>query len=101
MNINALQSVLLCWLQPTPVAGCNEVSLVQVEEKPVSLRRGQVMTICKKSPARIEVLRGTIWLTGTPAEKDVVLQAGDEFRLADGEKFVIEALTDAEIILAD
>ena len=59
------------------------------------------MTICKKSPTHIEVVRGTIWLTGTPAEKDVVLQAGEKFRLAGGEKFVVEALADAEIILID
>ena len=49
--------------------------------------------------SRIEVRRGVIWLTATPAEKDIVLQAVEHLCPKDGYPLVIEALTEAEVIL--
>ena len=66
----------------------------------VSLRRNQVFTIPKMPTTRcIEVRRGEVWLTGTPAERDIVLQMDETLCLANGHPFVVEALADAEIVL--
>ena len=64
------------------------------------LRRRQVLTIAGASVAGgIRVLRGAVWLTGTPAEKDFVLEAEASLGLMNHYPYVIEALTEAEIVL--
>ena len=47
----------------------------------------------------VKVRRGTLWLTGTPANGDVLLRPGDGFRFGGGGLWVLEALSDAEIVL--
>ena len=47
----------------------------------------------------LRVRRGTVWLTGTPAEIDVVLQAGNRFNLSGQWPFVLQAMGDADIEL--
>lgn len=47
----------------------------------------------------LEVLRGTIWLTGTPATGDVLLREGEGFVLADDWPFVVQAMSPAEIVM--
>ena len=66
----------------------------------LTLPRGQIYTI----PSRlgiggIEVLHGTLWLTATPADRDVILQAGDLFPLGPNAPFILEALADTEFML--
>lgn len=48
---------------------------------------------------RIHVRTGIIWLTSTPAGGDVILRAGEQYPLADGWPFVVEALEDARVDL--
>lgn len=48
---------------------------------------------------RLHVRRGTVWLTGTPANSDVLLQAGHRFRLTGQWPFVLQAIGDADIEL--
>ena len=45
-------------------------------------------------------MHGAVWLTGTPAGKDIVLQASESLCLTNQYPFVVEALTDAAINLA-
>jgi hypothetical protein len=102
MNAHSLHQVLFfwTWLKPAPVI--REQVTKHNEKFSIRLRRNQVMTIDQTSVARsIEVKHGAVWLTGTPAGKDVVLQAKESFCLTHHYPFVIEALSDTEITLAE
>ena len=46
----------------------------------------------------IEVRRGLIWLTGTPAQADILLREGDQFWFSGGWPFIIEALDESEVV---
>lgn len=62
--------------------------------------RGQVFTIPRHSDFKaIEVVHGTIWLTATPADQDILMTAGDLFPLGPNAPYILEALADAEFIL--
>ncbi len=66
----------------------------------ISLPRGQVFTIPRRSGLRaIEILSGTVWLTATPADQDILLHTGDSFQLGPNAPYVLEALSPAESIL--
>jgi len=58
---------------------------------------GRVMLICQ--PGVIQVCQGAVWLTGTPAKADVILRAGENFELKDNCPYVVEALTEAKIVI--
>jgi len=65
------------------------------------LRRDEVARIERHSHVRtVETIRGTIWLTATPARGDVLLGPGDRFHLRGGWPFVLQAIEeDAQIRL--
>ncbi len=66
----------------------------------VSLPREKIFRLDKNSRASsIEIISGVIWLTGTPADGDVLLSGGERFVLQDKRPFVIQALEPAEILL--
>lgn len=70
------------------------------EPRSVCLRANEVLRLEKPSRTQsLAVRSGTIWLTGTPAQGDVLLQAGDRFHLTTGWPFVLQALGDAEMVL--
>ncbi len=46
---------------------------------------------------RIHVRQGVVWLTRTPADGDLILQAGDQLELDHGWPVVMQALQDARI----
>ena len=48
----------------------------------------------------VEVLHGTVWITATPADGDVLLRAGDRLALADCWPFVVQALRPARLLLS-
>jgi hypothetical protein len=73
-------------------AGCPGTRMEAVNLKP-----GRVLTFHKAGS--IKVLEGVIWLTGTPADRDVILQSGEGFELKDNQPFVAEALTETGIIM--
>ena len=71
----------------------------QAAGRRLTLARGQVFTIPRQSGIRsLRVLRGTIWLTATPGNQDVLLAAPDYFALSPNAPFVLEALADSEVI---
>ena len=51
------------------------------------------------SVTNIEIKSGIVWLTGTPANGDVLLQDGDQFELQNNWPYVIEALEQAGLLL--
>lgn len=45
----------------------------------------------------LEVRSGTVWLTSTPADRDILLQAGESISLRGPWPMVLQALTDAAV----
>lgn len=48
----------------------------------------------------LQVNRGILWLTGTPANGDVILEAGQAFEFQNHWPYVIQALEASEISIA-
>lgn len=70
--------------------------------QPLTLRLGRdgIIQLEEHCGARcLQVRRGTVWLTGTPAESDVMLQTGNRFSLTGQWPFVLQAMGDVEIDL--
>ncbi len=64
------------------------------------LQRGQVIRLGKDLKIRcIQMMSGRIWLTGTPAQGDLILSGSERLELSDHWPFVIEALEPAELLL--
>jgi hypothetical protein len=61
------------------------------------MRAGAVLAL--REPGSVRVVSGTVWLTGTPAQGDVLLQAGERFCLKRHFPFVAEALEKVEMVL--
>jgi hypothetical protein len=61
------------------------------------LAKGAVTSVRKSTPALLKVLSGQVWLTETPAQRDLVLTAGEEVELRRTAPWVIEALSDAQL----
>jgi len=49
--------------------------------------------------SHIHVRQGVVWLTRTPADGDVILQAGDRLELEHGWPIVVQALQDSRVDL--
>ncbi len=68
--------------------------------KVIGLKRGAVIWLEKNSGVtKVEAKDGIVWLTGTPANGDVLLQQGDRFELKRDWPYVIQALERAEVSL--
>jgi hypothetical protein len=66
----------------------------------ILLRAHEVVRLTPESCVKhLEVRQGIVWLTGTPAQGDVLLRTGDRFDLNNHWPFVVEAIGKAEIIL--
>jgi hypothetical protein len=67
----------------------------------IQLPREKIIRLEKDSGVKsVEASSGIVWLTGTPANSDVLLLPGERFILSDNWPFVIQALQPADIILA-
>lgn len=66
---------------------------------PLTLSAGRVHRLYSPAhqPVVITATRGTIWLTHTPAEGDIILRTGEQLAISDGWPVVIQAITDAEV----
>ena len=63
----------------------------------INIRRGDLVSIRNGNGATVAVDRGTAWLTQDDDRRDVVLEAGDSFRLDRGGVAVVSALAAAEL----
>ena len=101
MDINAAQPALFYRLRRIFTALCGTLPVESSLDTTVRLKRSQVLTIAKRSTAcRLVVQQGKVWATSAPATGDFVLEAGAGLNLAARHPFVVEALTDSEIILS-
>jgi hypothetical protein len=73
-----------------------------MEPVTVRLLGNELVRLQERSGRRSVIVRkGIVWLTGTPACGDVILQCGARFEFGDQWPFVLQALEDAEIELSD
>ena len=89
------------WLQDYyRLCGRTGFDLPNNEPRNVSLRPDEILRLTPETRiSRITVVRGTVWLTGSPADGDVLLAAGENFRLEGNWPFVVQALGEATVIL--
>ena len=91
-----IAQTLVAWIPGTASAATER------NTHPVSLQlaRGKVHRLDPADGIReIQVLDGTLWLTTTPAEGDILLRAADRFALPAVGPIVFEALKDASVLL--
>lgn len=70
------------------------------EARMLDLRREELVRLTAESGVgEIEVTRGTIWVTETPAAGDAVLRAGARFRCSGRWPAILQATTDAKVVL--
>ena len=71
------------------------------EPREVSLEADEILRLPREPEAvRITVLQGTVWLTGSPSDGDVLLSEGEDFQLNVNLPFVLQAVGAATISLA-
>jgi hypothetical protein len=81
---------------------CDRVGFAPPSAEPpaMELRPGEVRRLDLAVRVRqIEVEQGVIWLTGSPADGDVLLRAGETYSPTGQWRFVVQALETARIIL--
>lgn len=63
------------------------------------LPRGMVLSLDQSDGVTaLELARGAVWITGTPARGDVVLGPGEVYEFGNRWPYVVEALSDSEFI---
>lgn len=63
------------------------------------LPRGMVLTLGQSDGVtHLELTRGMVWITGTPAHGDLVLGPGEMYEFGNRWPYVVEALSDSEFI---
>jgi hypothetical protein len=66
----------------------------------VYLKRGAIIRLKKNSGvSKVITKNGIVWLTGTPADGDVVLPSGEQFEFRNNWPYVLEALEEVELLL--
>ena len=65
-----------------------------------AIARGAIITL-ENRRLQVCVLRGCVWITRDGCPADVVLTAGDVFNQLPGAKVLVQALEDAELLIAD
>lgn len=82
------------------LCGTAGIPSVAAAAQNIRLRRDEVLRLAKSAGvAGIEVRRGTIWLTGTPANGDILVRRGTRLELGAGAPFVLQALENTELSL--
>jgi hypothetical protein len=71
-----------------------------IQVRIIQLPQAGIIRLEKGSGVKsVEARSGVVWLTGTPANGDVLLSPGERFVLGDNWPFVIEALQPADVFL--
>ena len=61
------------------------------------LARGALMGVRDAAGGTVSAQAGTVWITEENSVRDVLLRAGESFRLRTGDLAIVEAWTDAAI----
>jgi hypothetical protein len=64
------------------------------------MSRGAIITLDNRQ-LQLHVLRGFVWITRDGCPADIVLGAGDVFDQRPGATVLVQALEDAELLIAD
>ena len=89
------------WLQVYyRLCGRTGFDLPAAAPRTICLADGQVLRLTPDlRVSHIEVKEGTVWLTGCPANGDVLLREGDRFELSNQWPFVVQAIGNAIVVL--
>jgi Protein of unknown function (DUF2917) len=66
---------------------------------PIQLKRGVLLRVCECEGKQVIAHSGSVWITEHGSLRDVVLHAGESFKLAGRGVALVEALGDASISL--
>jgi hypothetical protein len=95
-NSPAYSSANVCALDSHPIAASHARAQIPI----VYLKRGEIIRLTKNSGVcKVKTKNGIVWLTGTPADGDVVLQSGEQCELRNNWPYVLEALEEVELLL--
>jgi DUF2917 family protein len=84
----------------SPGSACREPIRSELVPCNVTMDSGTVLRLTKESGVKeLEVRQGAVWLTGTPASGDVLLQSGDRFVCTGNWPYVLQALGDTAMVL--
>ena len=73
---------------------------IELSSGAVRLGRGQTLKVRDGAGSTLCAREGTIWITEQNSRKDVVLEAGQCYRLERGGMTVVQAFADASVSLA-
>jgi hypothetical protein len=65
-----------------------------------TMLRGAIVTL-ENRQLQLRVLRGWVWITRDGCPADMVLGAGDDFEQRPGARVLVQALQEAELLIAD
>jgi len=68
--------------------------------KKIDLARGAILSLRGASGQTVHAREGTLWVTEERADGDVMLQRGQSFRISGRGLTVVEAFSDASIVIA-
>jgi hypothetical protein len=95
-NSPAYSTANACALDSHPIPA----SHARAQTRLVYLKRGEIIRLRKHAGvSKVKTRNGIVWLTGTPADGDVVLQSGEQFELRNHWPYVLEALEEVELLL--
>lgn len=63
----------------------------------IDLAHREILPIRNAAGTRIDCLRGRVWITEQPSAGDIVLEAGDAYRISHNGLAVVQALRDAVV----
>jgi hypothetical protein len=66
----------------------------------IDLVRGRIVPLRDGAGRTVHTLAGRVWITEEDGRRDVVLQAGESFRIAHPGLTLVEAFSDASISVA-
>ena len=82
------------------ICGRTGFDLPTTASRTILLRANKVIRLTRESRVKhLEVRRGAVWLTGTPAQGDVLLRDGERFVMQENWPFVVQAIGNAQIVL--
>ncbi len=63
----------------------------------IQLKRGELLRMQRRAGSTLRAHAGAVWVTEQASPRDVVLRAGESFRLAHPGLALVEAFSDASI----
>ena len=73
---------------------------IELQSAGLTLARGKALVVREGAGSTLQVLQGSVWVTEENNPRDFVLQPGQRLRLAGSGLAIIEAFSDAALVLS-